>query len=381
MIFFFFLLVLSVVVSEKKEDEMLCRNLTNLGIAVFLVFFGCRGYIWHDWTVYAVVFDKMSWSDLFSYDYFKHGEPVWLLFELICKTIFDNYYFMAFVQCMINTLLLVRFFNKYSISLLFALATYVAFNGFEISINLMRNSMAMFIFLNAIPYIEERRIGRYLLLCAVATGIHLSSVIYIPLYFILNRNINKWVFLATVLVSNAVLFSNVAIVLKLAEAIGISNEILAAKIEAYSDFGMFGGSRFMLLQRFIITMMVFFYYEKLKELSPHNRIFINALLIYIVGSYFTSEFSEMSKRIGILFSFSFWILCGYLVKCCYYINNRRLFIGFMAFVLIFNTYTSTAEKIKEYQNWLFGTADTYEVRINSFNKNFIEIKQINSNKK
>lgn len=381
MIFFFFLLVLSVVVSEKKEDEMLCRNLTNLGIAVFLVFFGCRGYIWHDWTVYAVVFDKMSWSDLFSYDYFKHGEPVWLLFELICKTIFDNYYFMAFVQCMINTLLLVRFFNKYSISLLFALATYVAFNGFEISINLMRNSMAMFIFLNAIPYIEERRIGRYLLLCAVATGIHLSSVIYIPLYFILNRNINKWVFLATVLVSNAVLFSNVAIVLKLAEAIGISNEILAAKIEAYSDFGMFGGSRFMLLQRFIITMMVFFYYEKLKELSPHNRIFINALLIYIVGSYFTSEFSEMSKRIGILFSFSFWILCGYLVKCCYYINNRRLFIGFMAFVLIFNTYTSTAEKIKEYQNWLFGTADPYEVRINSFNKNFIEIKQINSNKK
>ena len=381
MIFFFFLLVLSVVVSEKKEDEMLCRNLTNLGIAVFLVFFGCRGYIWHDWTVYAVVFDKMSWSDLFSYDYFKHGEPVWLLFELICKTIFDNYYFMAFVQCMINTLLLVRFFNKYSISLLFALATYVAFNGFEISINLMRNSMAMFIFLNAIPYIEERRIGRYLLLCAVATGIHLSSVIYIPLYFILNRNINKWVFLATVLVSNAVLFSNVAIVLKLAEAIGISNEILAAKIEAYSDFGMFGGSRFMLLQRFIITMMVFFYYEKLKELSPHNRIFINALLIYIVGSYFTSEFSEMSKRIGILFSFSFWILCGYLVKCCYYINNRRLFIGFMAFVLIFNTYTSTAEKIKEYQNWLFGTADPSEVRINSVNKNFIEIKQINSNKK
>ena len=44
-IFLIFLLVLSVVVSEKKEDGMLCRNLTRLGIAVFLVFFGCRGYI------------------------------------------------------------------------------------------------------------------------------------------------------------------------------------------------------------------------------------------------------------------------------------------------------------------------------------------------
>lgn len=381
MLLFFFLLVAAVIVSEKKDNEMLCRNLTNLGIAVFVLFFGCRGYIWHDWTVYAVVFDKISWSDLFNYDFQKHGEPLWLFFELICKTILDSYYFMVFVHAMINTILLVRFFNRYSISILFALATYVAFNGFEISINLMRNSMAMFIFLNALPYIEEKKMGRYMLLCLIATGFHLSSVVYFPMYFILNRNINKWVFLGTILVCNAVLFSNIAIVLKLAEAIGISNEILAAKIEAYSDFGMFGGSRFMLLQRFVITMMVFFYYEKLKEMSPHNRIFINALLIYIVGSYLTSEFSEMSKRIGILFSFSFWILCGYLVKCCYYINNRRLFIGFLTFVLIFNSYTSTNEKVKEYQNWLLGTADSYEIRANFFNKSFIEIKQINSNKK
>lgn len=380
-IFLVFLLVLSVVVSEKKEDEMLCRNLTRLGIAVFLVFFGCRGYIWHDWTVYAVTFDKISWSDLYMYDYFKHGEPLWMFFVLTCKTLFGSYYFMAFVHAVINTALLVRFFRKYSISVLFALATYVAFSGFEISINLMRNSMAMFIVLNAMPYMEEKKIGRYLLLCAIAAGIHVSSVVYMPLYFILNRNINKWVFLATVLAGNVVLFSNVAIVLKLAEAIGINNEILAAKIEAYSGFGMFAGSRFMLLQRFIICMMVFCYYEKLKEMSPHNRIFINALLIYIVGSYLTSEFSEMSKRIGILFSFSFWILCGYLVKCCHYINNRRLFMGFMGFVLLFNTYTSTAENIKKYQNWLLGTADPYEVKMNFYNKNFMEQKQINPSKK
>ena len=201
------------------------------------------------------------------------------------------------------------------------------------------------------------------------------------MYFILNRNINKWVFLAIIVICNAILFSNVAIVQKLAEAMGISNEILTAKLEAYSDFGMFGVSRFMLLQRFIVCMMVFCYYDKLKEMSPHNNMFINAILIYIVGSYLTCEFSEMSKRIGILFSFSFWIICGYLMKCCYYINNRRLFCGFMSFVLLFNTYTSTSEKVMEYQNWLFGTADSYETKMNSFNKNFKELKQIDSNKK
>lgn len=100
-----------------------------------------------------------------------------------------------------------------------------------------------------------------------------------------------------------------------------------------------------------------------------------------MGTYLTSEFSEMSNRIGILFSFSFWILCGYLTKCCYYINNRRLFMGFMGFVFMFNTYITTSENIKEYQNWLFGTAESYEAKRNFYNKNFMENKQIDSNKK
>lgn len=379
--FLIFLLVLAVIASERKDDEKLYQILTNLGIAIFIVFFGCRGYIWHDWTVYTVIFDKISWSDLYSYDYLKHQEPLWLIFELTCKTFVNSYYFMAFVQCLINTALLVRFFRRYSINVLFALATYLVFNGFEISINLMRNSMAMFIFLNAIPYIEEKKIGKYMLLCAIATGIHLSSIIYFPLYFILNKKISKWVFLAVVLISNAILFSNIAIVLRLAEMTGATNELLTAKLEAYSNYGMYAGSRFVLLQRFLICMMTFCYYEKLNTMSASNHIFVNALMLYILGSYLTSEFSEMSNRIGILFSFSFWILCGYLVKCCFYINNRRLFIAFLSFVFIFNTYISTSEKVKEYQNWLFGTADTYEMKMNFFNKNFIEKKQINSNKK
>ena len=56
-------------------------------------------------------------------------------------------------------------------------------------------------------------------------------------------------------------------------------------------------------------------------------------------------------------------------------------MGFMGFVLLFNTYTSTAENIKKYQNWLLGTADPYEVKMNFYNKNFMEQKQINPSKK
>ncbi len=379
-IFLGFLCVLAVIASEKKDDEELCRNINRIGIGAFILFFGFRGYIWHDWTVYAEEFAELSFSDIFNYDYLKHREPLWLIYSLICKSVFDSYYFFALVSTLINTILLVRFFKVYSISVLFALATYVAFSGFEISINLMRNSMALFIVLNALPYIEERKFGKYLLACCIAMGLHLSSIMYIPLYFILHRKFNKWVFLAVVLIANAVLFSNISIVLRLIEGLGFSNEILDQKLESYVGFGMSAGSRFVLLQRFLLCMMVFCYYDRLQEMSKSNHLFINALMLYTVGVYFTSEFSELSNRIGILFSFSFWILAGYLVKCCFYINNRRLFIGFIGFVLMFNTFVNTREEIKKYENWLLGTADSYNEKVSFFNRKFKERKQIESGK-
>ena len=108
--------------------------------------------------------------------------------------------------------------------------------------------------------------------------------------------------------------------------------------------------------------------------------FINSLLLFILGSFLTSEFTEMSNRIGKLFVFSVWIICGLMTKIFYYKNNRLLYSAFLSLVLVYNVYYSTAERLKEYQNFLLGNADSYNNRLANFNKYFEEPKQIQQKK-
>ena len=88
----------------------------------------------------------------------------------------------------------------------------------------------------------------------------------------------------------------------------------------------------------------------------------------------------MSNRIGKLFVFSIWIVCGLMIRIFYYRNNRILYSAFLSLVLIYNVYYSTAERLKEYQNFLLGNADSYNNRLANFNKYFEEPKQIQQKK-
>ena len=365
---------------QRKEDEVLCHRLNIIGITVFFLFFAFRGYIWHDWMGYYPSFEKMEWSDILYYDYIKNREPLWFVFNLTIKSLTNSYQVMIIAVSAIQTWLLVRFFRLYSVNILLSLSIFSAYAGLELSINLLRNFTAICIFLNALPYIEAKKSLKYYSLCLIAILVHLSSVFYLPLYFVLNRRLNKWIYLALILLSNASLFANVPIVLRLISLTGIGGELVEYKIESYSSYGTFAVNRIEILIKFIFCILVFLYYNKLIKQRESNKIFINALIVYIIGSYFTVEFTEMSNRIGKLFVFAFWILCGSLTQVFFHKNNQLLYASFLALVVLYNTYYSSGERLKEYQNFLFGNADSYNERLKNFNRYFEQPKQIQQKK-
>lgn len=57
--------------------------------------------------------------------------------------------------------------------------------------NIMRHWTAILIFLNAIPYIEKRKLLPYTLLFFIASGFHKSIWLFFPLYWILNYSITS----------------------------------------------------------------------------------------------------------------------------------------------------------------------------------------------
>lgn len=368
-----FLMVLSLLYAKRKQTDLEhCQRVEWLGLSVFFVFFALRGYIFTDWMTYYEEFDKTSWYNLMHWGIdAKMREPGFVLLMNVCKTLFDNYHFFVFVVTAIDTALLLAFFRKYSDNVLFSLIVFLCFWGFVIYANLLRNSIALFVMLNALRYIQERKIVSYYGACAVATCFHFSTIIFLPLYFFMHRRINKWVYLTVFIACNAIFLLHIPIFLKLVTLLGIGGDFLENKLEWYTATNQGLGIGFGYLERLITGLLVFCYFDKLNSIRKENSIFINALLAYFICIFTFSQFPEVANRIGMLFIASYWILWKDLLRCFEFQNNRYLFMSFISLYCIFKTVTTINQPCNEYDNLLFGIK-SYQERKYIFEHTFEE---------
>ena len=362
---------LAILIEQKKEDEAFTHKITLWGILIYFVFFAFRGFINTDWMTYYVEFDKCTWDLLFNYEMGKSREPGFLIFMLLNKSLVPNFHFFVFTSTLLNTWLLLSFFRKYSDNLLIALVIYLVFEGFMINANLMRNSISIFIFLNAITYLQERRPLPYFGLCLLALSFHFSAIVYFPFYFFIHRKLNKWVYLTIFVICIMFFVLHIPIFLKLIKLTGIGGMFIDNKIDAYTELSTARGFGMGFIERLITGILVFCYYEKLCDARVENRIFINSLVAFFISNFLFSEFAEISKRIYILFIYAYWILWCDLIKCFYYDRNKILFSTFVGLYCIVKTATTLNAPIHEYDNLLFGIK-SYQERKYIFQKTFEE---------
>ena len=362
---------LAILIEQKKEDEAFTHKITLWGILIYFVFFAFRGFINTDWMTYYVEFDKCTWDLLFNYEMGKSREPGFLIFMLLNKSLVPNFHFFVFTSTLLNTWLLLSFFRKYSDNLLIALVIYLVFEGFMINANLMRNSISIFIFLNAITYLQERRPLPYFGLCLLALSFHFSAIVYFPFYFFIHRKLNKWVYLTIFVICIMIFVLHIPIFLKLIKLTGIGGMFIDNKIDAYTELSTARGFGMGFIERLITGILVFCYYEKLCDARVENRIFINSLVAFFISNFLFSEFAEISKRIYILFIYAYWILWCDLIKCFYYERNKLLFSTFVGLYCIVKTATTLNAPIHEYDNLLFGIK-SYQERKYIFQKTFEE---------
>ena len=354
---------------EDKKKKMI----TLFCFIYVLLFFGFRGYIWDDWQVYYQIFKDISWYD-FQINPFKGGndhfyEPGYVLMNLFIKSIYDNYVFFQFTQTSICALLLFRFIMKKELNTPFFLMLFLAFGGYEILINLMRNSIAILIFLNAIPYLEERKPVHYFMLCLLAVTFHLTSILFLPLYFILNVKINKWVFLGVFLAGLAFFILHISLLTPLISLVlGGSDSRMEIMAEQYSKIDEAKTLSIGLLERMLTGTLMFCYYDKLQEKSEKEHIYINAVMLYFACVFFLNELAVVSQRLGMLLMFGYWIVWYQLLTIFHYRNNRILFGIFICLYCFLKKIGMCNYQRCSYDNHIWG-ADTYQERRRLWGKN------------
>ncbi|MBR1688761.1 MAG: EpsG family protein [Prevotella sp.] len=354
------------------DDSDIRNRITLLCIFVFVFFFGFRGFCFYDWYAYYPIFLQI---DLHTLDVSMPYEPGFSLLMAICKSLFNNYHFFILVCCLINTVLLLRFFQQRINNIPLGLMIYICMGGLGLSTDLIRNSISILLFINSLQYIEERKPIPFFLINAVGMTFHLSAFFYFPLYFFLHRRYSKWIYLAIFAIGNLIYIFHIPVFLTLVSFIaGIISPQLNYKIMAYTELMPSDGFRLSIgyLERLLTGILIFLYIGKLRDIRKDNDIFINSILLYFAMFFFFSEFKTVGLRFSNLFCYAYWILWIDLIKCFAIENNRKLFIFFLSIYCVLKIYGSTNNIIARYDNVLIN-AQPFHIREQIFNKNFNDI--------
>ncbi|MGL5087871.1 MAG: EpsG family protein [Cetobacterium sp.] len=310
-----FILILLGIYDIFSENEKI-KNRILKSILIFLIFIlGTRGFLGWDWYFYYPSF--MNGTYIYEKGY--------MIYSSLISGVFKNYIFYQLVTTTIDFIALYYILKRYCKYNIMAFAIFFSIQGLHIEVELLRNIKAIILFLFSLKYIEERKIIPFFILNIIGISFHMSAVLYLPMYFILNYKYKKEVVLAFFIGGSLYYLSNFK---------GIQNlinldwsflpQILENKILNYKELfskNLERGFNFYYLERVILFCLAYSY-EK-------NNVLKNSLYIWIIIFLFTSELSIASLRIGILFVYSSWFI---LARSIEKVENKYLMVSIIIFL-------------------------------------------------
>lgn len=377
-IVFFILALLILPVTNSRKDVLNYDAIKFLILSFFvLVIIGMRTYLNTDWIEYKPVFDSLPvFGDSDFFVKFKENAYasciLYTLFGIISKSIYNSYFLFQFLCILFDYLLWIKILKNENIKnelfFMFFFFQFLFF-GFALEVNLLRNVKAIVLFVYSIKYIKQRKIGKYMLLNLCGMLFHTSAMIFFPLYFVLNKKINKYfLFILFVLGSIIYLFKInwfMPFLRFMLNVLPLPKEfyIVSKLLDALWQKGLTSrfGSIFGYLERAVTFILFFIYRDKIIEKKDNNICYLNCLYFYVFIYFFCSEFSYIVVRVGNLFVFSYWFLYPQLYKLLK--NNWKkifliCFLGY-GFFKIRSEYNS---KLFLYESALSEKSQTYEQR-------------------
>ena len=158
---------------------------------IITVFLSIRYYWGSDYPSYLNMYQGFMNSGISSLDFSgmadlrERGEIGWTLINLLCRpigffgmvailTVFENWVIYSFIKKNVDK-------KDYWLSIFIYL---FCADYFLVGASMMRQWLAMCIFILAIPSISQGKPLRYFLLVLLMASIHLTSLVLLPLYFL-----------------------------------------------------------------------------------------------------------------------------------------------------------------------------------------------------
>ena len=325
-VFGFLLLGGAIDVFGKNERKK--HMLFVFSIILLIGFLGLRGFIGWDWWAYYPSYNNLPGG--FNYEI---GYEIW---SNIFYKIGLSYHHFTFINTVADILILAYVLKKYSKYPIFSMFLFLAVQGLSFEVDLLRNAKAVLLFIISIQFIKERKIIPFLILNILGMTFHISSIIYFPMYFILNRNYSRKIILPLIILGNIYYIFDTKLFIHILEYMSsVLPAAVGGKITSYlsiipQNYKLPIGILY--FERFVTFIMVFVFLHKEKgsreKENQYSLIMENSFYIFYLIFLFTSEFFIASTRIGILFIYANWFLWGDIIE-----NLRNIKIKAAVFLI------------------------------------------------
>ncbi len=328
--------------TDKSNINITAKKMIIIFAVIILTIF--RGLRWEtgtDWEQYYEVFIFADWSNIFSFDRgLGNMEPGYVFLNTLIANLGGNYTVFLLITNLYILLSYARFSIKNSNFPIYIFVLII----FSTQFFPVRIGLAVAIIIWGLDSLSKKNNVRIIIYTILASTIHSSAIIFIPIYFIcrykktptiLSVGMASFFFVLSKSNMISVLLTQVAFVYSI---IGEHN---ATKFEHYLDYtdsniGGIGADLNSII--FIITLAVFG--ASLKKMESKNKLtnyslLYNMYLVFVLmGIIFSAENLENLKRLQNYFMFSFPILFSSFIIVY---KNRYPKLSFI-FTLIFLIY-------------------------------------------
>ena len=217
---------------------------------------------------YRNIFDycrKLDFIELWSFERHEIG------FKYYTKilSIFNSYYLYLSITSILSMIGAYFFIKDNSKNYFESLLIFIAFNFYGYYFGILRQVLALSFILYSIKYVKDRKLWKFLLFVFLAFLFHRTALIFIPVYFLYNIKLNK-----KLLICWGSLISVFLLFKKYILQIALQYLITPGALD-----GKAGNGYIMLIFLIGLSLVLYFYQDKLIKQDKNNQIFINMIFV------------------------------------------------------------------------------------------------------
>lgn len=293
-------LMMLLVTRVNPRAEYVAAGVYVFALTVVAMF---RYDVGQDYFAYEIIFDKISTG--FDNDKTEAG------FRAICwivNAIGGTPQMMFAICALITMTFLYKSFRYFSTDLVMSLFIFMCVGQMYLNtFNAMRQSMATAVIFYAFIYIVRKRMWVYMALIVLASSFHMTALLFIPLYWVLNRGWKKIPML--IICGVAVMSSGFLIEL-----------ILSSGYASYAlGYQYIAQATFINALYLALSVLIFLFSKRMAPQWRYRTIFLNlntiAMMCFAMNFVFTgSPVMTVIMRISYYFMFGYALLWPAIIR-------------------------------------------------------------------